>query len=78
MKGFSGKHTSVEASEDILSLVDMLHQERVFDVTNTSRRLHVLPDFQKDPFAHPDLSSIHKWMKTTIETISEQKVFSNL
>ena len=78
VKGFSGKHTSVEASEDILSLVDMLHQERVFDVTNTSRRLHVLPDFQKDPFAHLDLSSIHKWMKTTIETISEQKVFSDL
>lgn len=78
VRGASGKHSAVNANEDILSLVDMLHQERVFDSTNTNRRIHVLPDFQKDPFSHLDLLSLHAWMKSTVEKIADKKVFTNI
>ncbi|XP_072027736.1 LOW QUALITY PROTEIN: uncharacterized protein [Amphiura filiformis] len=76
LKTPSGTHSHVDVSSDILSLVDVLHQEKVFEDDDTNRRIHVLPDFQKDPFSRLDLIALHTWMKDTVKKVSDRKVFN--
>ena len=70
----SGKHAKADTTEDVLALTDVLHKENVF-ASDQERPLHVLPDFQKDPFSHLDLIQLHQWMTDTLSKISKQKIF---
>ena len=75
VKSSSGKHKKVDTSGDVLALTDVFNKERVFQ-SGQDRRLHALPDYQKDPFSHLDLAETHKWMMDALSNISKRKVFS--
>ena len=71
----SGKHQRKDDTEDVMALVNVLHQEDIF---NSQRKLQALPSFRPNPFSALNMVTTCNWMRGALKKFAQHKIYKQV
>ena len=74
VKGRSGDHKKRDVKQDVLSLIEVQHEERIFD-ERPGRHHHAFPGFPRHPLLQMDYAQLQTWMTKTMKDFAKVKAF---
>ena len=75
-KSSAGKRRQPNQDEDVLKLVDHMHQEHIFALHQQGRYHQAFPGFTRGYVISVDHRQLHDWMTTTLGDLSRKRMFA--
>ena len=75
VKSRSGEHKRRDVKQDVLGLVEVQHEERIFSQDPAGRHHHAFPGFQRHPLLQLDYIKLQSWMTKSMKEFAKVKAF---